>query len=489
MKTQFLSPAPVRLLVLCFVLVQLSFAQGYDDPLTIQGIDHTTLQSAASRAAGGTIITMQNDVSLMFANPASLQSLQGPQISFGGLQQFDRTSQVQQFGPLKYYPNFSLLMEGLTAYIPNPDTGGANAGDTVQRPYDNIGPNWSRSKDRGTPMQAFVAVPFSVRDLRFAVGVGVVEYADLNHFYQNNNVLSPAILSLRPVPIPRPTDSMFVQWSQYYRLREGSIRGYGGALSASVTDRISLGVSGMLLKGSTDDQEQHVGRGLLTFYPNYFRADSVFDHITKSGSSDYSGAEFTFSGIYRGPAVSVGFSVKPPSTIKRTYTTLIQSDTTGSSSRITVNGEDKVRLPWRGTLGLSVSMLRNLTLALEYEIRSYASAVYTAADGTTSNPWLSSSVVHVGAEYVPAEWLTVRGGMRGQSEVFEETGNPLPGDPVSYTVYSAGFGLTYAGLRLNVAYEYGLMKYQDIWESEVNINHNARHSIVVDVSYDLPWSL
>jgi len=463
--------------------------QGYDNPLTVQGLDHVTLSSAASRAAGATIITAQNDVSLMFANPASLQSLQAPQISFGGMQQYDKTSQVQQFSPLKYYPNFSLLMEGLTGYIPNPDTGGANAGDTVQRPFDNIGPNWSRTKDRGTPIQAFVAVPFSVMEMRFTLGAGVIEYADLNHFYQNNNVLSPSILSLRPVPVPRPTDSMFVHWSQYYRSRQGAIRGYGGALSGSVTERISLGVSGMILKGSSDDAEQHVARGLLTFYPNYFRIDSVYGRLSQAGTSDYTGQEFTVSAVYRGPAISLGFSVKPPSTIKRTYSAQVRNDTTGSTSVTTVSGSDKIRLPWRGTVGGSISMLRNLTLALEYEVRSYASATYTANDGTTSDPWLSSSEVHVGAEFTPLGWLTLRAGMRGQSEVFEETGNPLPGDPVTYTIYSAGFGIRYSGMRFNVAYEYGLMKYQDIWEGEININHSTRHSVIADVSYDIPWSL
>ncbi|MDE3058756.1 MAG: hypothetical protein KGJ59_12450, partial [Bacteroidota bacterium] len=86
-----------------FLFSQMSFAQGYDDPLTMQGADHVVLQSAASRAAGGTTIGIQNDISLMFVNPASLQSLTEAQVSLGGLAAHTNTHQAQHYSPLKYY--------------------------------------------------------------------------------------------------------------------------------------------------------------------------------------------------------------------------------------------------------------------------------------------------------------------------------------------------------------------------------------------------
>ncbi len=151
MKQPFRTLSLVSTAACCIFFAQVVLAQGYGDPLTIQGLDRTTLQSAASRAAGGVTIGIQNDVGLMFSNPALLQSLKAIQVSFGGVQQYAKTTQVQQYGPLKYYSNFSLLMEGLTGYIPNPDTSipGRNPGDTVQRPHDTIGPNWSHSKNTG----------------------------------------------------------------------------------------------------------------------------------------------------------------------------------------------------------------------------------------------------------------------------------------------------------------------------------------------------
>jgi opacity protein-like surface antigen len=484
------------LLAICFVFPAQVLAQGYDEPLTIQGLDHNTLSSAASRAVGGTTMGLVNDVGVLFSNPAALQTLKGIQLSLGGLQQYSRANQTQQYSPLKYYSNFSLLMEGLTGSIPNPRYSdslgivGTNIGDTVQRPYDAIGPNWSRARTKGTPLQAILGAPFSIGKTNLVVGLGVVEYANLNHFYQNNNVLSPSILSERPLPLPRPpTDSLPVvtTWSQFARSRDGSLRGYGGALSVEISEEISLGVSGMVLKGSTDDVQQHVGRGKMTFYTNYFRLDSTYERRTRVGRSDYSGSEFTVSGIYRGRYLSVGLSVKPPTAITRTYTAQVLVDTTSRSTSAAVSGQDKLKLPWRGTIGLSITPKDNLTFALEYELRSYESAVYTCEDGTVSNPWLSSAVFHGGVELRPLQWLALRAGIHGQAEVFEPEGNPIVGEPVGYTVYSAGFGLSYAGIHLNVAYEYASMRYQDVWGSAISLNTDTRHTVIADITYDLPW--
>ena len=137
--------------------------------------------------------------------------------------------------------------------------------------------------------------------------------------------------------------------------------------------------------------------------------------------------------------------------------------------------------------GLSIAVREDLRLGLEYEIRSYASAVYKKADGTESNPWLSSSAFHVGSEYTPLSWLALRVGVRGQAEVFEQQGNPIVGEPVSYSIYSAGCGVSYGGVRLNVTYEYASLKYQDMWQTNVNLNNETRHSFIADVSYEIPW--
>jgi hypothetical protein len=58
---------------------------------------------------------------------------------------------------------------------------------------------------------------------------------------------------------------------------------------------------------------------------------------------------------------------------------------------------------------------------------------------------------------------------------------------VRYTVYTLGFGLKYAGAQLNVAYEYGDMKYIDTWSNAASINREFRSAVAADISYALPW--
>lgn len=468
------------------------FAQGYSGPLTFQGVDRYSLHSAAARAMGGVSIGVRQDIGLMFQNPATLVSIQKMQLSFGGLSLSQNLKQQQQYAPVRYYPNLSLLLEGLTAKIPDPDTTlfGFTPQDTVQRPFDDIGPNWSRSKNRRIPLQAMLALPLSFGIVKIVAGIGAVEYADLNHYYQNNNMLSPAILSQRPLPTMRPTDDnpLEVEWLQSVRSREGSIQGYGIALAGSLEKyNLSFGVSGMVLDGSTDDFERQLSRGRLTFFSNAFRADSVSYRITTRGTSDFSGQEFTFSSLLTGRYVSVGFSVKLPTTITRKYARQVTELSGIAVVSYSSQGEDKLKLPWRGTVGLSLTPKENLTLGLEYEFRPYESLRYIDVNGNKTSPWLQASLFRIGAEYQITPWLALRGGMRGEAEIFEPEGNYIKGEPVKYTVYSAGFGVFYSGLRFNVTYENSLMKYQDIWSSAISKNNERRQTIVAQLSYEIPW--
>jgi len=482
--------------ILCLFIIPVLFAQplsaqGYGGMLTFQGVDHYMMHSAAGRAMGGITIGVKQDIGMMFQNPATLSTIQGMHISLGGQMTFRDINQEQNYAPVRYYSNLSLLLEGLTDQIPDPDTTlvGFSAQDTVQRPFDNIGPNWSQSNNQSIPLQALLAAPVSLGGFRIVAGIGAVRYADLYHYYQNNNVLSPDILSQRPLPTLRPTDDapVEVEWLQSLRSREGSIHGYGFALAGIMEDyNLSVGLSGLILRGSSDDFEQQIARGRLTFFSNAFRADSVYNRITRTGTSDFSGQEFTLSSILTGQYVSAGFSVKLPTTITRTYTMQVATDTTGTPARSTIQGEEKLKLPWRGTIGLSFNPLENLTMGLAYEFRPYESVRYTGSDGTETSPWLAASLFRVGAEYRVAQWITLRGGMRGEAEVFEPEGNPIIGEPVTYTVYSAGIGLFISGLSLDATYEYALMKYEDKWASAISRDSDRQHILVAQLTYKIP---
>jgi opacity protein-like surface antigen len=337
------------------------------------------------------------------------------------------------------------------------------------------------------------AMPFTLGGNKLVVGLGAVEYANMNFYYQDNNVLSPAVNIQRPFPVELVTNdsnALPVQWYQNIRNREGSVYGYGAAISVRVMENLAFGLSGMIIKGSTNDFESQLGRGRLVFYSHYyFRLDSVDYQNTKIGTSDYSGAELNFSGTYKSQNLTFGFSIKPPTSITRDYKYSYQNDSLKVSKATAVSGSDKIKLPWRGTFGLSVSVLDNLRAVLEYELRPMGSANYIIG-GVTTNPWKSSHLLHIGAEYAPLDWLTIRGGYSDKAEVFEQEGNPFQGDPVYSNVISGGLGLTYENLKLNLTYEYSNVKYDDLLQQAVFLNNSKNNYIVAEIVYNLylPWS-
>lgn len=519
MKTKILSLVYVSIFLVCtFSMQTLNAQEGL--PLRMQGIDQKTNQSIVSRGSGGISIGIKNDASIMFINPSALNSITGLQISIGGMYQNVYTTQRQQYGTLQDHQQLLFLLESMTDQIPDPDTAKLNRltnptqADSVQRPFDKIGRDWNHTKKSNLPLQVFIAAPFSIGKIKMVAGLGAVEYANLNWYYQNNNVLSPNVLDITGGTIRISTlplnDSVSrstgmkplpVQWYQYSQYRSGSINGYGGALSAEILPRLTLGISGLLLKGSTTDREERIGRGNINIYSRSVRIikQSVINY-QKTGSSDYDGMEFTLSGKYSAKYVSLGFTISPPSTITRNYKTNITFDSVAAvkrhearvdsiviASKYSISGSDKIKLPWRGLFGLAIQVKEYFSLGFEYEIRSFASSIYTNPNGVESNPWLSSSVLRIGAEYTPNKWLTIRGGVRQNAEVFQPVTSAIRGENIRYPVYSLGCGVTFAGASLNIVYEYSAMKYIDTWSNSASINNKFTNNILASISYVLPF--
>lgn len=485
---RFLRYGFLVLLVVALAAPGRAGAQSLADPLSFNGAHQRSTQSAAVIGAGGMTMLARDDASTMLHNPAMLATLSGIQVSLGGIYRSVDRSQVQQYAPVRYYPNLSLLLEGLADQIPDPDPElvGFTPADSVQRDFDDISPNWSSTGSESAPLQAFVAAPVTVGGFRLAAGFGIVEYGDFGYYYQNNNAVSPNILSQRPLPMSRPTDDnpVDVDWYQAIRSREGAITGYGGALAMNWERyNVALGVSGTYLTGSTDDLEQDVDRGQLRFFANYFRATAPEGELTRRGTSDFSGFDLAISTTAASQYVTAGLTVRAPMTITRRYTLQETSDAGAS----TVSGEDELRMPWRGAAGLVVNPRDNLRIGLEYELRPYGSVRVTDAEGT-DYPWMSSSAFRIGADYALLPWLSVRGGMRREAEPYGAAGSALVDDPVWATTYSVGAGASVAGVRLNVAYENRTTEYEDIFASAIHRNQQLRRMIVADLTYTLDWA-
>lgn len=468
--------------------------QGYGQPLTMQGLHRTSLSSVASRGVGGVTVGRTGDVSLMFSHPASLTGIQGMQITIGGHFVRENSSQRQQWYPMRILPTFSLMMEGLLDSIPDPDytetpDDGFGPEDSIARPFDAIKPDWSKTRNSGRLGSLMIALPIEVAGQTFVAAAGMSEYADLSSTFLNNNVLSPSIGTQRPSGIPRPSNGQEipVMWSRYQQTRKGSLMSYGAALSSVLTENLSVGVSGRVISGSTDDLEFSISRGRIRFGNNagvyYYKLDNVLDGRWKFGVSKFSGLEFTISASYQSQYVDLGFTVRPPTSIDRSYTGTSYIDTTGSMETAAILTKDAMTLPWSGSFGLSIMVREDMRLGVEYEAKPYSEASYRSPSGEISSPWLSAHVFRAGAEYEPLPWLTLRAGVRRDAEVFEQEGNPIVGEGVRYTVLSLGTGISFFGAQMDISYERATVLYQDAWQTNVNLNRSERAYLVTAISY------
>jgi hypothetical protein len=465
------------------------YPQSYNTPLTIHSFNHTSPSSAVSRAMGGLTLASHHDVSTMFSNPAALQTLEGPQFSVGGFLEYKTNEQTQRWYSLDWMSMFDLFMEGKTADLPDPviDTSRVHNPtyqDSVQRNGRN--PNWSRKSNQSVPLRFFAAMPFMIGETRLTVGVGISEYANVNYYYANKTAFNRN-LDYITLPISTDPNPVRTDWWGDTRAREGSIPGYGGALSATIVEDLSVGISGMYFSGTIEDRENREGYGQLYFFSKDFRYTPNPYGVTWQGTSTVSGLELTFSSIYRTQTVVFGFSLSPPTSINRDYTRTGDSTNGTSTVQLPVDaGSDKLTLPWRGSIGVGIHLRSNVFLGADYAYKPYGSAEYTDKNGIVTKPWLDCSSFHFGVEYLPVDVVSVRFGYQTTAEVFEQQGNALHGDPIAYTVYSAGVGLrVIQSVQVNVGYEYRNMQYEDNWNLNTNINTDKRHTLFANIAYTL----
>ena len=76
-----------------------------------------------------------------------------------------------------------------------------------------------------------------------------------------------------------------------------------------------------------------------------------------------------------------------------------------------------------------------------------------------------------------------------RDEPFGAEGRPLQDEPVRVTGLTAGAGISWSGVRLNLAFENRNMSYEDVMGSAVHYNSLTRQMFVADVSYSfsIPW--
>ncbi len=263
---------------------------------------------------------------------------------------------------------------------------------------------------------------------------------------------------------------------------------------------LTFGGSATILTGSSDDVERRVERGHLNIATNNkstateFMLDTVYYQLTKVGTSSYSGAAFNAGLMFQQDRFSIGVSIKPPYTLTRNWERDVTSlDTTRKSFPVRIDsltsrsyhesGKEDLRFPLAYTLGIVVTPTDEWTIAFDYDMRNLADVEYRDGD-TVSNPWVNKlASLRFGAEFRPSKVLALRGGYREDIQAFSPDGSGVIGEPARGGVYSLGAGLTFGNILIDLAYEYSLLKYQDIYQSNVNSAQREQHQFMMECAY------
>jgi hypothetical protein len=476
----------VHIIILLFLAgVQPSRSQGgISDPLGFIGADNLSIAGTRARAMGWSSIGNANDATALFNNPALLSRLQDYEVRIGGISTSTTSSQRQEWYPDKVYATLSLLLEDRLVGIS--DTGQNQI--VLERKYDDIGPNWSKERSRIRPSGIVGAVPLEVSGMRMTMAVGYSEMVNLDHYFQNNNAMDPYVGSHRPQPYPRPVlgDTTKVRWYQFIRQREGSIYGIVPAVSMTLFDDLSIGLSASILDGTSDDSQQRRERGFFRFATsssgnfNVYFVDSVYYRQSLKGTSSYSGVQTTIGIGYEGGNYFLGLVLKPGYTITRKFSGTLMIDTAGSVTTQSVTLNEKLTLPFTYAFGGSFAISNRLRLAVDYLVNNYAETKMTTADGISMPPWLDGEMYRIGLEFYVMDELAVRCGFRENTQVFSGEGAPIVDDPVRGYGLTAGLGYSLGVVSMNVAYEYSRVKFEDKWISNINYNDRSGHTIVAE---------
>jgi len=507
MKSSLAKRIDIQLAAALLSLASTLVAQPAARPLDIQGLDQFSITGVRSRAMGGTAVASANDISALFSNPAALAP-SGFEIRAGGLVEATRRQQTQEWVPMRPIPGLSVLFEGLTGTIKMPDSLGKaglplSAWSTVQRQYDDIRPNWNKNSSGALPLSMAAAMPIKFADLDISAGLGFSQVINLDQYYQNNNSMTPYLGQERPDPklITERNDTLHVKWYQYSRSREGSVYGITPGISVEILPGLRIGGSATFLTGSSDDNEQRVERGHINVaisngVGSNFMVDTVYYAQTKAGTSTYRGNIFTFGLRFQQERYSIGVTVRPPMEITRTWDREVASiDTTRKPFPIRIDslttrtfhesGKDMVDFPLSYSLGIMLRPTDRWTIAFDYELRHLANVELTSSPGgTLSHPWANArGAMRMGAEYRATDLLALRGGYREDVQAFSPDGSAVINEPARGGIYSLGAGFSIGNIFVDLAYEYSILKYEDIYQSNVNYNTREQHQFLVEIAY------
>lgn len=447
-------------------------AQGVMQPLSIQGIEHQDPAMVRSRGMGSVFAAVTGSSESVVLNPAGLASLAQPVVSVSGIWRSRDWAETQHWNPNRYYA-------GLSLYFADPENYRTDALSV---------PDWTHAQSSFTLAAIGGALPLTLADRAFSVGILMHQTAYLADYDQNNNVLEPYIGQFRPDPIgrPRPGEEIVVDWSAFERERTGHIRAVTAAMGHALSDHLHIGVRLARHWGQSTDREssRSIGRFILREDAHDYDHESVTGRIGWEGSSSYAAWRGAIGIRLTYPVVSVGLVYEFDGSFERTYSRSFTSHNPQYSS-VSLEGTDTVTLPARITAGLAIRPARRIIFAADYFWQNFEDL--EAEDYTTNAipDWGRTRGVALGMEWGAWSNVSLRAGFRRDPKPFRIEGFGLVGQTAAGDAFSAGFSTALNVVTLELAYEYQRLRYQDRWESNVDYNRIRQHNLLLGLTYQM----
>lgn len=459
-------------------------AQHRGDNMAFQGLAVPNGNGVKALAMGGAYTSISGDVNSLFWNPAGLAGIEGLQFSFGvnSYQKMWRENQV--YRPNRQFVTMSFILDGL--YVPDPAYNGAydyevfrnDTNYVVNEPllgldyYSKEAADWQKDVNDFDLDHVVIGVPFKLAGKKFVISAAYNKRYQILDYDRNHTYLVPHLgYTYYQGIVDRisdPADSIRVYWSDYERERTGNIWNVNTALAVELSEhlKLGLGINGSL--GETNDSQELNRVAYFDLVDaNKFRFSYDTLDVQTTGTSKFSAISFNIGAIIDFENISLGLKIVPSYKIKRDwdYTT---TDTSNYSS-VTPSGQDAMKVPISYAVGISFNPVKQFRIAFDLENTKYSQSDFTLANqDTTHRDWVDQTIIGVGIEYKPWDWLSLLGGYRSVPETFVPDGTAFRDRGPTAESFTFGVSLKALFGYFDVAYEIRSMKYYDSYFSNTN---------------------